>query len=581
MTFLLLVPDDQARIDPEALRRVAGRHTITWIRQDDPASGGAVCFSSLAAVTRLRTSNGLDILLIGRVRLDRRAELCCELGVVGRDATFQLPDAELCLLAYQRWGDEFVRHIHGDYAFAITDEHKRRVVCARDRFGIRTLVWSRNHAGFWVAGSLQNLVSASGFDCGELDAQWISDFLSDGFCSDPTLSAFRGVRRLAPAHLLTLDMKGLSTTRYWELRVRAPMTLGSAAAYEKEFHTRLDAAIRDRLPAGRLGISMSGGLDSSTLAAKAVEIGGSQLNVFARTWIVGGDADPEVQASVRVASYLGLNHTLLEAEDLRVDPCWIDRPTSTPEPSLGVVMPDAYLAEMQAMRSEAAYWFYGEGPDNALTFEWQMHLRWLLKQGKWLALPSVVASYFASKSPRDWMTTVRSLWGREVRGPNEKWSNPRWVRYPSSPSLKDAPDQWRPRAHQSFASALWPALFEGLDAEASEFDIEWRHPFMDLRVLEFLLATPPIPWARHKRLIRLAMRGRLPEETLKRPKVPLYKDDMEAMLRRHLPAMPRQGDAVEEFVDLAALPQDPVAYPDIYALTRVPILQHWLKTRHG
>jgi asparagine synthase (glutamine-hydrolysing) len=126
---------------------------------------------------------------------------------------------------------------------------------------------------------------------------------------------------------------------------------------------------------------------------------------------------------------------------------------------------------------------------------------------------------------------------------------------------------------------LWQSLFEGLEGEGDRVGIEWRHPFLDLRVLEFFLAIPPIPWARHKLLIRRAMRGQLPAVTLQRRKAPLYKDDSAAALRRHLPPMPRPGNAVEEFVDLSALPEDPHSYPDIYALTRVAILQHWLETR--
>ena len=581
MTFLVLAAVCHRLIDAKKFSETIGGLPITWFDPTNPGLGGAICLSPLATQARLQMSDRCNCLLVGRVRLDRREELRAKLADNLPMDNGRATDAELCLHAYARWGSTFVEQIHGDFAFVIHDALTRELICVRDRFGVRTLVWHSNDQGFWVAGSMHELCNAIRLDGLDLDPTWVTDFLRTGTCSNPSRSVYAGVRRLPAAGVLVLGDKEITERRYWSLAVQAPIQLASAAAYQETFHSLLDLAIRDRLPPDRLGIMLSGGLDSSTLAAKAKQLGGEQLRLAARTWLVGGDVDPEARASERVAAFLRLDRTVVDAGCLQFDPSWSVKSISTPEPSLEVLTPPERLEDTLAMRSQAACWFYGEGPDNALIFEWRMHLAWLWQHREWQRLPGVIASYFATKSLRDWKTTIQSRIA-SFRQPRMKMlGEPDWVRPASMTQKEEKSFEWRPRAHEGFVNPLWQSLFEELDAEGDRVGIEWRHPFMDLRVLEFMLATPPIPWARHKLLLRRAMQGYLPEETLRRPKTPLYRDDLGELLRRHLPPMPRPGDAIEEFVDLAKLPAEPHAYPDIYALTRVAIVQHWLQTRNG
>ncbi|NBB23606.1 hypothetical protein GVM20_00520 [Porphyrobacter sp. SLTP] len=582
MAFLVLASAQAGQTDPSPLLRAAGGVPVVWFDPGDHSKGGAVCLSPLATTARLRRGDAGDCLIVGRVRLDRRKELCASLATDQGNQLARLPDAELCLLAYARWGERFVDYIHGDFAFVIYDDTTRELVCARDRFGVRMLAWCRRGEACWIAGSMQDLCAVAAPDAGELDSVWISNFLRSGLCEDPARSVYAGISRLPPAHLLSLGPNGLITERYWALEVAQPLHLKSRSDYIVEFHSRLDAAMRDRLPSGQLGIMLSGGLDSSTLAAKALELGAPGLKIVARTWLVGGEADPEAQASATVAAYLGIEQTVLDGTSMRIDPQWSARATAPPEPSLDVLTPPAYFADTQAMRAQAACWFYGEGPDNALTFEWQMHLKWLVRHRQWGRLPAVVVNYLATKPLADWTTSFQTRLGLCGHRHREGvWPEPNWVRCEGSPNPDNQACDWRPRAHRGLSSPLWQLMFERFDAEGERLGIEWRHPYMDLRVLEFLLATPPIPWARRKMLIRRAMEGKLPEEILRRPKTPLHRDDTAELLRRHLPAMPRPGDAIEDFVDLEKLPEDPASHPDIYALTRVAILHHWLRVQHG
>src|SRR5262249_10347488 len=90
---------------------------------------------------------------------------------------------------------------------------------------------------------------------------------------------------------------------------------------------------------------------------------------------------------------------------------------------------------------------------------------------------------------------------------------------------------WHPRAIVSFGTPVWQTLLASLEAERTQ-GLEWRHPSLDLRVLEFLLSVPPVPWARRKLIMRQAMAGRLPAELLARRKTPLVADPLERALAR-------------------------------------------------
>src|SRR6202044_346016 len=77
---------------------------------------------------------------------------------------------------------------------------------------------------------------------------------------------------------------------------------------------------------------------------------------------------------------------------------------------------------------------------------------------------------------------------------------------------------WHQQAVGSFQDAIWPALFDDLRFAEARGPFEWRHPFLDLRVLEYMISLPPVPWAWRKHLLRKSMANRLPPAILARDK---------------------------------------------------------------
>ena len=89
-----------------------------------------------------------------------------------------------------------------------------------------------------------------------------------------------------------------------------------------------------------------------------------------------------------------------------------------------------------------------------------------------------------------------------------------------------------PKAHASLLTPRWSVLFEHADPGLTQAAVEVRYPFLDLRVVNYLLAIPPFPWTFQKRLLRAAMSGHLPETIRQRPKTPLEGDPLVEMLQR-------------------------------------------------
>jgi asparagine synthase (glutamine-hydrolysing) len=524
--------------------------------------------------------------LLGRVRLDGRGELCAVLS-----ASETEPDALLCLRAYARWGENCVDHLCGDFCFALWDEVRQILFCARDQLGVRPVFYSRVKNTWVVSDSLGTVACYSGLTA-DLDDFWIADFLTNAYCVDFDRTVYKNIKRLAPAHTLIASRGDSAVKRYWMLQLDEPIVYGHKSKYLDHFHEVLARAVKDRLPRDRVGIAMSGGLDSTTLAAKALEVTGDASRVVTFTnYFNHLIPDEEQHFSALVAKKLKLAHTLRAVDD-GFDP-QVSDPDIQPQEPGGPSMGSRFRRIVETdMASQAKVWFYGEGPDNALTFEWQSYLRWLLYRRDWMRLGGAVARYVHDKQAREWLMTVKKLRpGRRHVGTISQPRFPQWInkelvkrldlatRAHSSMNLSPQMHSWRPRAIASFTSAIWQSYLESHDAAISGTYLDRRHPFLDLRVLTFMLRTPPIPWARRKRLIREAMRGVLPEEVLTRDKAPLIVDPSTKVVRK-TPLPPLSIDeTLGRFVDPAKLPDG--SHPELASdpLAKLRALDIWLKGR--
>ena len=207
-------------------------------------------------------------LLTADLRLDNREDLIAALAP-GRAG---IGDGELVLLAWLRWGEDCPQHLAGDFAFAVFDPRAQRLFAARDRMGLKQLIWSHSPGRVFAFASEPGAVVCAEGIPRRLNEGRVGDFLVDHLeAIDLTSTFFEDVFRLPPAHSLRLDAKGGEIRRYWRLEPPAPLKLGSDADYAAAFRDVLDRATARRLraPPGRVGSMLSGRMDSGSIVALA------------------------------------------------------------------------------------------------------------------------------------------------------------------------------------------------------------------------------------------------------------------------------------------------------------------------
>lgn len=535
-----------------------------------------------------------SVWITGHIRVDAQDELRQRIEEHGGCVARQATDAELVLHAYRIWGEDCPKELLGDFSFAIWDERHRKLFCARDHLGIRPLFYSQL-GGAWIVSNTLDAIRLYPGVPDDLDDLWVADFLMFGHSAEFDNSVYRAIRRLPPGCTLTIGAGGEARLRrYWQLEIGDPVYLKHHEEYEERFRELVSVAVRERLRQPRTGIWLSGGLDSSTLAATAAKlVSDPSREILGYTFIFEKLIPDDEEAYVRLtARRFGFPVFFRNKDKACYDPGWWQHPPCTPEPDTGALTRAADLAFANEAASEARVWFYGEGPDNALRFEWRAYLSWLKANGRWGRMVRDVASLFWLDSPRSILEDAWRLW----RQPRPRWRDaetlPEWIspdmvsrlgleeRWRSYWTAAPNAHPWRPWAYQSFTGTLWQNLFlrfepvRALDRRPSET----RHPYLDLRVLRFLLTVPAIPWARRKLLERRAMREVLPQEILRRSKTALRSDPWLVSIRNH-PFPSLQGpNLLASYIDRTKAPRHwPSDWKRAYQAMYLLSLVHWAR----
>jgi asparagine synthase (glutamine-hydrolysing) len=224
-------------------------------------------------------------------------------------------DTEVMLAAFERWGPAgALARFAGMFAFALFDRETRTLHLARDRLGEKPLYFGRAGAALVFASELKALRAHPRFD-GEVDRGALALYLRQGYVPAP-YSIYRGVRKLPPAMLLSIDAAGRETWHaYWsphaaaEAGVREPMR-GKPREVADELEQTLARAVKDQMVSDvPLGAFLSGGIDSTLIVSLMQEQSGQPV----RTFTIGFDekAYDEADHARAVARHLGTDHTEL------------------------------------------------------------------------------------------------------------------------------------------------------------------------------------------------------------------------------------------------------------------------------
>lgn len=465
-------------------------------------------------------------------KLQDKLSLELHLPSDSHDSNSQFPnDAELILLAYQAWEEDCVKHLIGDFAFAIWDNNKQRLFCARDHFGVKQFYYSKLGELFLFSNTLNCLRQHPAISA-TLNEVAIGDYLMFGLNQDLTTTTFKDIQRLPPASSLTISKAGERVRKFWELP-DAQIRFQRSSDYTEKFAELFSQAVDDRLRTKPVSISMSGGLDSTSVAAVAREL---QLRSFGKTGIRGYVvvydsliSDDERQFSTLAAEALRIAITHLAADDyllfeenhsddlLRPEPFLVNPTAAQFNQLLRSMSEHSRVAlsgwDGDALMNEPSHSAFSAAARDLRLKDMFDYSAWFLSRRR---LPPIGVrtrlKRLAKRSKAPFPQWISGSFAKRV-GLAE-----RWLEFTSEPS---ANHPTRPYAFRVLSSKSWVPLFEGYDAGTHRLPLEMRHPMLDVRLVKYLLGIPAVPWCVDKEILRNSMKGKLPEAIRTRPKTPL------------------------------------------------------------
>ena len=533
-----------------------------------------------------------DFWIVADARIDGRDDLRRALTGRGCTDVESANDEQLILHAYATWDSDCVHHLIGDYAFAIWDHRKRRLFCARDHFGIKPFYYSLLPDGIVFSNTL-DCVRLHPQVAHGLDDESIADFLLLGSNSNWASTTFASIKRVPPAHTLTFSGDDVRLQRYWEVSSRESVRFRREHDHVDKFLELLGQAVDDRTPADRIGIWLSGGLDSAALAAIAQRqsrADGAARTVVAQAVVYDSVVPDDTRQYASLAATAARIPLACFSADGHQPFAAFDAPGNrTPEPN-NDPFTDMRRQLLREAREQCQVWLCGEGADEIL---WPSRIADLLPSVSLVDIAgdvarSVVAhrvrpsvglrSAPAAKLSKDPLLPQWLAKDLDTRyGLAAKWQDT-WHVAPT-PAVRTASP--RAVAAHRLATTAWPWYFESFDPGTTRVPIETRYPFLDVRLVDYMMTVPPLPWCVDKRMLRLAMRELLPAGIVNRPKTPLGGDPLHALLSQQQRLHLMTTDAapgIERYVDFAALRKCSTSdADDVWTFARALSLNYWLK----
>ena len=479
-------------------------------------------------------------------------------------------DTEVIVHAYEEYGDRFVEHLSGQFAIALWDVPRQRLLLARDRVGIRPLFYT-TVGGRLLFGSEVKAILAVTPETARLDEQGLAQvFTFWGTVGQRTV--FRGIRSLPAGHLLIAQSGAERLERYWDWTFpqgegRTDLSLDEAA---EALHALLTEVVRQQLRSDvPVGAYLSGGLDSSGIAALARENVGT-LQTFSLTF-----EDPEFDESAyqrQMANFLGVSHSAVCCTTRDIGNVFPDLIWHTETPLLRTAPAPLMLLAQHVHEQGFKVVLTGEGADEVFggydLFKEGKIRRFWARQPDSLWRPALFSRLYPylARSPVANRHFARLFFGQHLEELGNpfyahltRWSTTRGIFRLLSPELQAslasaAPEEelreqlparfgaWSDLARDQYIEVK--TLLEGYllssqgDRVSLAHSVEGRVPYLDHRVIEFVNALSPrykLRGLHEKVLLRRSLRGIVPEAILKRVKQPYRAPDSRCFFQGERP----------------------------------------------
>ena len=513
-------------------------------------------------------------------------------------------DTEVIVQAYLAHGDSCVHHLNGQFAFALWDANRQRLLLARDRVGIRPLFFTRTGSQLAFASEVKALFALPGVPR-RLNAQGLGEIFTT-WAPLPANTIFEGVSSLGPGECMAVDAGGSRTWRYWDWSFPCESGVepyASADHAAEALRELLIDSVRLQLRADvPVGAYLSGGLDSAIVATLVRRFTGAPLRTFSLTF---DDAEFDESAEQRLlVDHLGCEHTTLRCTRADIAAALPQAVWHAESPILRSAPVPMMLLAAHVRESGYKVVLTGEGADEVFggydLFKEARVRRFMARkpQSAWrgallerlypylrhspAASRTLAQRFFADGAehldepgfghlPR-WNTTQRTwqFLAPDVRAQLGDWNALHAIAAQVPPDFP----RWQPLAQDQYIEAH--TLMSGYllcsqgDRMAMAHSVEGRFPFLDHRLIAFGNRLPPrykLMGLTEKWLLKRAVRGLIPEVIRTRTKQPYRAPDSQSFFENGEPV-----DYVAELMSSRAISDtgyfDPKAVDKLFAKCR-------------
>ena len=472
-------------------------------------------------------------------RIDNRDELSTALHWLSPTSR-TIPDSDYILAAYHQWGTNFVSKLKGDYAVAIWDGIKKRLLCFRDRMGVKPLFYYQDQKIFAFASEIKALLTIPAIPK-KPNLDRIADFICIGAINTES-TFFHTIKQVPPASLITISNKSTKQTTYWK---PTPYQLHcrSDEDYEETYRTIFSRAVKNRLRSVRpIGAFLSGGLDSSSIVSSTLDLyrgDNEKLHTYSGFYDQLAECDERHYFSSYLKHNLAENH-LINGEDIKPSIVFehaianYDHPVS----SLHFFLKWTMLHEAKAQN--IGVMLDGHDGDSAVSYGYGLLPELALKgrllrlavqyyhidQTSLKSLPRIVKNIL--------LCSIKNAFFRDYLFPEQKavlanitYLSPHLL---SRTTIKDRlesyvralPNKGQNEKEWHFSSITLPThneLLLLLDNMATSTNLELRFPFFDSDLIDYCISLPAEQKLRkglNRNIVRRSLKSIMPAEILNR-----------------------------------------------------------------
>lgn len=428
---------------------------------------------------------------------------------------FSHSDTEVLLKGYHHWGDRFVDHLKGMFAFAIVERDSGRVLLGRDRLGIKPLYLSETAGRIRFASSLPALLAGGGVDT-HIDPVALHHYMTFHSVVPSPRTILRGVSKLPPATVMAIEPDGTTTTTtYWEpdFTRHADRADWSERDWEDAVLDSLRTAVKRRLVADvPVGCLLSGGVDSSLIVGLLAEAGQHGLKTFSIGFeSVNGVAGDEFTYSDVIARRFDTDHHQIHIDTARMLPALDGAIAAMSEPMVSHDCVAFYLLSQEVAKHVKVVQS-GQGADEVFA-----GYHWYPPMGEAAAnsLDGSVASYraaFFDRDPAGYADLVSPAYA-SADDPSELFVTEHFAHTGAQTGVDRA-------LRLDTTVMLVDDPVKRVDNMTMAWGLEGRVPFLDHELVELAATCPPHLKTAHegKGVLKQAARQVIPSEVIDRPK---------------------------------------------------------------